>query len=55
MAVVQFDAPAINKSGDKTGQILVGLLIGAVVIYLGYQYVYVPYINKKKQENAAAK
>ncbi len=53
MAIVQFDSPV--KAGDNTGKIVLGLLVAGVVIYLGYQYVYVPYINKKKQENATAK
>ena len=53
MAIVQFDAPAVK--GDNTGKIVVGLLVATAIIYLGYQYVYVPYINKKKEQNAAAK
>lgn len=57
MAIAKFQASAPAQGGDsgssgnsKTLGIVVGVLLTAGLIYLGYKYVYLPAQAKKRQD-----
>lgn len=48
--ITNFNTPSASASTGKGSNTLVYLIIGAVVLYLGYRYIIKPEMDKKKQE-----
>lgn len=54
MAITNFTTPGLTPATKGGSNTLIYIVVGAVLLYLGYKYIIKPEMDKKKAEEAKA-